>query len=141
MLNFVTNTSQMLKFMLTLLSLLLFITCKKVSKDTCNKTDQVCSVSYFTLSNQTQDAIYYGIGTNMQEDTLMPGAERTYTYGNVRVTYDRKCNENKESWSTHQLTSNRGDWAFNIDRCQKKSAFRYTDNSANQIKLYDVSTN
>ena len=44
------------------------------------------------------------------------------------------------NFHTHQLTSNWGEWAFHIDRCQKKSAFRYSDNSGNQIKLYDVST-
>lgn len=124
-----------------LLGIIIFgFSCNKISRDRCTKRDQICNTSYFTLINQTQDTIFYGTGTNMKEDTLLPGAERTFTYGEVRVTFDRRCNEKKESWSTHQLTSNWGEWAFHIDRCQKKSAFRYSDNSGNQIKLYDVST-
>jgi hypothetical protein len=75
----------------------------------------------FTLLNRIHDTVFYGIGTNMLEDTLLPGQQRVVKYGRVKVTYDKECVKNRESWSTHQLNSNFGAWAYHIDHCNKKN--------------------
>lgn len=131
----------MLKQLIALLLIATFISCLKQKKENCTKKNQECSNARFTLMNQTQDTIYYGININFHDDSLLPGQIKEFIFGQVKITYDKKCNEKKESWSTQQLSSNWGEWAFHIDHCNKKSAFRYTDNSNAQIKLYDVTEN
>jgi hypothetical protein len=122
---------------ISLLGLIIFVVaCEKLNKKSCPYKNQDCSNALFTLINRTQDTIFYGIGSNMWEDTLFPGQQRSLQYGRVKVTYDNSCKENKVSWSTHQLSSNFGSWGFNIDNCNKKSAFEYDANRG--IKLYDV---
>lgn len=127
----------MVKF-IPLLILLAFISCRKEKSVACNRKNQICDSALFTLFNYTQDTIFYGIGTNMQEDTLLPGKQRHLKYGRVKITYDKKCEENKESYSTHQLSSNWGTWAYHIDHCDRKAAFKYDDESKTHISLYNI---
>lgn len=126
----------MLKHLLLLSILLFTMACKKPTKKDCPYKDQVCDTANFTLINRTQDTVFYGIGSNMLEDTLLPAQQRVIQYAEVNVRFDENCNEIKQSWSTHQLSSNFGSWAFNIDHCDKKSAFEYDSNQF--VKLYDV---
>ena len=112
--------------------------CRK-KKEPCPYSDQVCDSSQVTLINRTDDTLFYGIGTSWFEDTLLPGNSRILKYGKVNVTYDEDCNQNKESWSTHTMHTNWGEWAFAIDHCNKMTAFEYTDESKGRIELYDVS--
>ena len=130
---------------LTLFGLVLFLAaCQKKTpfsnknEDTCKFKNQECDSALFTLINRTEETIYYGIGTNMWEDSLLPGQQRSVKYGHVKVTYDNNCTPERESWGTHQLSSSWGEWAYHIDHCDKKSAFEYTDTSKSVIYLYDV---
>jgi hypothetical protein len=103
----------------------------------CPYKNQICDTSLYTLMNKTQDTIFYGIGTNMWEDTLLPGRQTTRKYGKVKVTYTQSCERVRESWATHQLSSNWGEWAFNIDHCDSKGSFDYADTTKSRIVLYD----
>ena len=136
--------THLLNRLVTLGIIFLSLACKKENssvsenKEPCKYKNQLCDSALFTLSNRTQDTIFYGVGTNMWEDTLLPGQQRILKYGKVNVTYDTNCEKSRKTWSTHQLSSNWGDWAFNIDHCEKRSAFEYTDVSKSAIKLYDI---
>lgn len=86
---------------------------------------------------QTKQMIRFGLQTNILEDTLLPGETRIFKYGRVKVTIDAKtCERKRASWSTGQMTSSSGEWARNLDHCQKKSNFEYSSNNA--IQLVDV---
>ncbi len=111
-------------------------TCKKKNTNSCPNKNQVCERSLFTLFNRTNDTIFYGIGTNIWEDTLLPGQQRSSNYGPVKVTYNDNCEMKRETMSSHMLSSNWGSWGFTIDHCDKKAAFEY--DGINNINLYDV---
>lgn len=135
----------LLKFPLMLKQLSFFgliffsLSCQKANNKVCPYKNQECDSARFTLINRINDTIFYGIGSNMWEDTLLPGQQRRYVYGKVKITYDKNCEEKKTSWSTHQLSSNYGPWAYNIDHCDKKTAFEYDSARNYAVKLFDVS--
>ncbi|WP_317898126.1 hypothetical protein [Aurantibacillus circumpalustris] len=141
-----TKKAQLTQITLFVLIFLLFACHKKNgsplrNNEPCPFKSQECDKAIFTLYNRTQEIIYFGIGTNMWEDSLLPGQYHREIYGHVKVTYDKNCELEKESWATHYLSSNWGDWAYNIDHCNKKSAFEYEDSSKTRILLYDVTEN
>jgi hypothetical protein len=127
----------MFKYIILSVCTFLLLGCKKKNDATCAFKNQECDVSQFTLINRTQDTVFYGIGTNIWLDTLLPGQQQILKYGKVKVTYDKDCVKNRESWSTHTLSSNFGSWAYNIDHCSKRSAFEY-DPSGLTVSVVDA---
>ena len=104
----------------------------------CPYKDQICDSSKVTILNRTLDTLFYGVGTSWYEDTVLSGQHIFLTFGKVNVTYDAQCVQNKHSWSIPTLHTNWGEWAFNMDHCDKRIAFDYTDTSRGRIQLYDV---
>ena len=130
-------------FPLFILILFAFSACKKSVKEAlgedapCEFEAQDCDSCLFYLANKTNDTVWFGIQTNILEDTLLPGETRVFKYGRVKVTIDAKtCERKRASWSTGQMTSSCGEWAYNLDHCQKKSNFEYGSN--NTIQLVDA---
>lgn len=123
----------------TITLLLLALACKKKNENTCSSKNQECEQSLFTIFNRTNDSIFYGIGTNYYEDTLLPGEQRSFTYGKVKVTYNKDCERKSESWSNQMIYSSEGSWGYMIDDCDERAAFEYDSDSL--IMLYDVTEN
>ena len=125
---------------ISMLILISLASCKKNLKNAqgqdvpCELEPQDCDSCLFYLSNKTNDTVWFGLQTNMLEDTLLPGETRVFKYGRVKVTIDANtCERKRASWSTGQMTSSCGEWAYNLDHCQKKSNFEYTSNHAIQL--------
>ena len=122
---------------ITFLALILFfLACKKKNRNSCPNKDQECDNSLFTLINRTNDTVFYSIGTNIWEDTLLPGQQQSSNYGKVKVTYNEDCEMKRETMSSHMVSSNWGSWGYTIDHCDKRAAFEY--DAPGVINLYDV---
>lgn len=126
----------MKRVLVCLLLFLLAAACKKKTENTCSGKNQECEQSLFTIYNRTNDSIFYGIGTSSFEDTLLPGEQKSFRYGKVKVIYNEDCIRTPVTWSNHTIYSSEGSWGYMIDDCDEKAAFEYDSDSL--INLYDV---
>lgn len=141
------NLSALLCFLCLALTL---SQCKKLKKEidkqqedkVCPHADQICDSARVSVSNTTQDTIYYRWSWAENQDTLLPNeTDRIYTC-NVKVTYDKKneCEKHDESVCFLTMESSWGVWAIKADHCDKKVHFRYDQDNVGSglIFLYNA---
>jgi hypothetical protein len=121
-----------------ILAAILLTGCRKPEKDC--PSDQVCNPATVTIGNLTNDTVFMGLQKNYHDTFISPGGNYVYQSGDVNVTYrKRTCEEVMSGYSTAQMSTTYGHWAFNIDHCNKKVNFRYDDASKVTVSLYDDS--
>ena len=118
--------------------LIFLASCKKGGKHC--PADQVCENALVSIGNQTEDTIFFGLQKNYHDTFIPPGGVYQYhSESKVKVTYRKgTCEETKYTYSTGQLSSTEGEWAFHIDHCRKTMNFRYDDAKVD-VSLYNDS--